>query len=49
MRIIELAERGAHAASSVFILGLLAEEDKAHPLQGLGDLDGVEDMMEQCM
>jgi hypothetical protein len=32
MRVVELAERGAHAASAVFILGHLAEEDEAHPL-----------------
>jgi hypothetical protein len=31
MRIVELKEHGAHAVSSVFILGHLAEEDKAHP------------------
>jgi hypothetical protein len=49
MRVVELAERGAHAASGVFILGHLAEEDDAHPLQGLGDLDGVDHMMDQCV
>jgi hypothetical protein len=49
MRVIELAERDAHVASGVFILGHLAEEDEARPLQGLGDLDGVDDMIEQCM
>jgi hypothetical protein len=32
VRVIELVERAAHAASGVFILGHLAEEDKAHPL-----------------
>jgi hypothetical protein len=32
MRVVELAERGAHAASGVFILGHLAEEDDARPL-----------------
>jgi hypothetical protein len=48
MRVVELAECGAHAASGVFILGHLAKEDEAHPLQGLGDLDGVDDMIERC-
>jgi hypothetical protein len=48
MRIVELAEHGAHAASGVFILGHLAEEDEARPLEGLGDLDGVDDMIERC-
>jgi hypothetical protein len=48
MRIVELAERSAHAVSGVFILGHLAEEDEARPLQGLGDLDGVNDMIERC-
>jgi hypothetical protein len=32
MRVVELAERGAHAALDVFILGHLAEEDEARPL-----------------
>jgi hypothetical protein len=32
VRIIELTERGAHAASGVFILGHLGEEDEARPL-----------------
>jgi hypothetical protein len=49
MRVVELAERGAHAASAVFILGHLAEEDEAHPLQGLCDLDGVDDVVEWCV
>jgi hypothetical protein len=48
MRIVELAERGAHAVSGVFILGHLAEEDDACPFQGFGDLDGVDDMVERC-
>jgi hypothetical protein len=33
MCVVELAERGAHAVSGVFILGHLAEEDEARPLQ----------------
>jgi hypothetical protein len=48
MRVVELAERGAHAASGVFILGHIAEEDEAHPFQGLCDLDGVNNMVEWC-
>jgi hypothetical protein len=48
MRVIELVEHGAHAASGVFILGHLAEENEAHPFQGLCDLDGVDDMVEWC-
>jgi hypothetical protein len=48
MRVVELAKCGAHAASGVFILGYLTEEDKARTLQGLDDLNGVDDMIEQC-
>jgi hypothetical protein len=48
MRVVELAERGAHAASGVFILGHLAEKDEARLLQGLCDLDGVDDVVEWC-
>jgi hypothetical protein len=48
MRIVEFAERGAHAAPGVFILGHLAEENEAHPFQGLRDLDGVDDVVEWC-
>jgi hypothetical protein len=48
MHVVELAEHGAHAASGVFILGHLAEEDEACPLQGLRDLDGVDDVVEWC-
>jgi hypothetical protein len=47
-RVVELAECGAHAASGVFILGHLAKEDEARSLQGLYDLDGVDDMVEWC-
>jgi hypothetical protein len=48
MRVVELAERGTHAMSGVFILGHLAEEDEARLLQGFGDLDGVDDMVDRC-
>jgi hypothetical protein len=49
MRVVELVERGSHAVSGVFILGHLAEEDEAHPLQGFGDLNGVDDMIDRCV
>jgi hypothetical protein len=48
MRVVELTERGAHAALGIFILGHLAEEDKTRPFQGLRDLDGVDDMVKWC-
>jgi hypothetical protein len=48
MCVVELAEHSAHAALGVFILGHLAEENKARPLQGLCDLDGVDDVVEWC-
>jgi hypothetical protein len=49
MCIVELAEHSAHVAPGVFILGHLAEENKVRPLQGLCDLDGVDEMVEWCM
>jgi hypothetical protein len=48
MCVVELVEHGAHAASGVFILGHLAEEDEARPFQGLCDLDRVDDVVEWC-
>jgi hypothetical protein len=48
MHVVELAERGAHAASGIFVLGHLAEENEARPFQGLYDLDGVDDVVEWC-
>jgi hypothetical protein len=48
LRGVELIERGAHAAPSVFIIGHLAEEGDAHPLQGLYSLDGVDGVVEWC-
>jgi hypothetical protein len=48
MHVIELAERGARAALLDLILGHLAEEDETRPLQGLGDLGGVNDAVERC-
>jgi hypothetical protein len=49
MRVVELTERGAHAALGIFILGHLAEEDKAHLFQGHRDLYGVDDVVEWCV
>jgi hypothetical protein len=49
MRVVELVERGAHAAPGVFILGHLAEKNEARPFQGLCDLDGVDDVVEWCV
>jgi hypothetical protein len=48
MRVVELVERGAHSASGVFILSHLAEENEAHPFQGLCNLDGVDDVVKWC-
>jgi hypothetical protein len=48
MRVVGLAEHGAHVAPSVFILGDLVEENEARPFQGLYDLDGVDDVVEWC-
>jgi hypothetical protein len=48
MRIVELAERGAHAAPGSLLLGRPAEENKARPLQGLRNPGGVDDTVEQC-
>jgi hypothetical protein len=48
MRIIELAERGAHATPGSLLLGRPAEENEAHPLQGLCEPGGVNDVVERC-
>jgi hypothetical protein len=48
MRVVELAERGARAMPVDLILSHLAEENEARPLQGLHDLDGVDDVVEWC-
>jgi hypothetical protein len=48
MRIVELAERGAHAASGSLLLGRPAEENEACLLQGLRNLGGVDDVVERC-
>jgi hypothetical protein len=46
MHVVELAERGAHAAPVGLVLSLLAEEDETRPLQGLGDPGGIDDAAE---
>jgi hypothetical protein len=46
--VVELTERGARTAPGVFILGHLAKKNEARPLQGLCDLDGVDDVVEWC-
>jgi hypothetical protein len=48
LRIVELTERGTYAVPSVYVLGDLAEEDDVCLLQGLCDLDGVNDAAEWC-
>jgi hypothetical protein len=48
MRVVELAERGAHAMPDGLLLGRLAEENEARPLQGLRNLDGADDVVERC-
>jgi hypothetical protein len=46
MRVVELAERGAHAAPVGLILSHLAEEGETRPLQGLGEPDRIDDAVE---
>jgi hypothetical protein len=48
MRVVELTERGARAASVDLVLCHLVEEDETCPLQGLGDPGGVDDAVERC-
>jgi hypothetical protein len=48
MRVVELAERGAHAAPGSLLLGRPAEENEAHQLQGLHNPGGVDDAIERC-
>jgi hypothetical protein len=48
MRVVELTERGAHAASGSLLLGGPAEENETCPLQGLRNLGGVDDAVERC-
>jgi hypothetical protein len=46
---VELAERSARLALSILLLDHFAEENKARPLQGLGDPGGVNDAAEGCV
>jgi hypothetical protein len=48
MCVIELAERAARATPDDLILIHLAEENEARLLQGLRNLDGVNDVVEWC-
>jgi hypothetical protein len=48
MRIMELMEHGARSMLGVLILGHLAEEDEARPLQGFCNLDRVDDVVKWC-
>jgi hypothetical protein len=48
MRVVGLAERGAHAVPGIFILDHLAKENEARLFQGLCDLDGVDDVVKWC-
>jgi hypothetical protein len=48
MCVIELAERAARATPDDLILIHLAEENEARLLQGLRNLDGVDDVVERC-
>jgi hypothetical protein len=48
MRVVELAECGAHATPDNLLLGRPAEENEACPLQGLRDPGGGDDVVERC-
>jgi hypothetical protein len=48
MRVIELAEHGAHAMLGSLLLGRPAEENEARPLQGLCYPSGINDVVERC-
>jgi hypothetical protein len=48
MRVVELAERGAHAAPGSLLPGHPAEENEARLLQVLCDLGEVDDVVERC-
>jgi hypothetical protein len=49
MRVVELVEHGARSTLGVLVLGHLAKENKARPLQGLSDPGGVNDAVEWCV
>jgi hypothetical protein len=46
--VVELVEHGARSVSGALVLGHLAEENEARPLQVLGDPGGVDDVVEWC-
>jgi hypothetical protein len=46
IHVVELTERGAHAAPVGLVLSHLAEEDEMCLLQGLGDPGGIDDAVE---
>jgi hypothetical protein len=48
LRVVELTELGAHSVLGILVLGHLAEENEARPLQGLGDPGGFDDAVEWC-
>jgi hypothetical protein len=48
LRVVELAEYCAHSVLGVLVLGHLAEENEARPLQGLGDWGGVDYAVDWC-
>jgi hypothetical protein len=48
MRVVELAECGAHAMPDSLLLGRPGKENEARPLQGLHNLGGVDDVVERC-
>jgi hypothetical protein len=48
MCVVELVERGAHATPGSLLLGRPAEENEPRPLQGLRNLGGIDDVVEQC-
>jgi hypothetical protein len=48
MRVVELAERGAHVAPGRLLPGHPTEENETRPLQGLRDPSGVDDAVERC-
>jgi hypothetical protein len=49
MRVVELAEHGARSTLGVLVLGHLAEENEARPLQGFCNPGGVDDVVEWCV
>jgi hypothetical protein len=46
VHVVELAECGARAAPVGLVLGHLAKENEARPLQGLGDPGRIDDAIE---